>query len=67
MLDAGSGMATAINSVVAFGPILLWLGLQHWLESRDWRLPRWSYLFPVAWMLIYGWLFYSCHVIDNCS
>jgi hypothetical protein len=60
-------MGIAINVVILLGPLLLWIGLGRWLQSRDWRLPLWSYLFPAAWILFYGWLFYSCHLIDNCS
>jgi hypothetical protein len=52
---------------MVFGPLLLWIGIDRWLESRDWRLPRWSYLFPAAWALMSGWLIYSCTFIDNCS
>jgi hypothetical protein len=59
-------MAIAINIAMMFGPLLFWIGMDRWLESRDWRLPRWSYLFPAAWALIFGWVAYSC-MIGNCS
>ena len=60
-------MGIAINIATVLGPLLLWIGIDRWLESRDWRLPRWSYLFPAAWALMSGWLVYSCTLIDNCS
>jgi hypothetical protein len=59
-------MGIAINIAMVLGPLLLWIGMDRWLESRDWRLPRWSYLFPGAWALICGWVIYSC-MIGNCS
>jgi hypothetical protein len=60
-------MGIAINIAMLLGPLLLWIGIDRWLESRDRRLPRWSYLFPAAWVLIAGWLVYSCTLIDSCS
>jgi len=60
-------MGIAINTAMMFGPLLLWIGIDRWLESRDRRLPRWSYLSPAVWALISGWLVYSCTFINNCS
>jgi hypothetical protein len=60
-------LGTAINLVAVLGPVVLWIGLDRWLQWRGWRLPRWSCLVPTAWALISGWLVYSCTLIDNCS
>ena len=60
-------MGIAINIAMVFGPLVLWIGFDRWLESRDRRLPRWSFLFPTAWALISGWLVYSCTLTNNCS
>jgi hypothetical protein len=60
-------LGTVINLVVVFGPLLLFMGLDVWLQSRNLVLARWSYIFPSFWVLISGWVVYSCTMLDNCS
>lgn len=60
-------LGIAINLVVVFGPLLLFIGLDALLQSRDFVLPRWSYGLPSCWAVVSGWVIYSCTLRDNCS
>jgi hypothetical protein len=60
-------LGIAINLVVIFGPLLLFIASDAWLRSRDVVLPRWSYVLPVCWAVVSGWVIYSCTLRDQLS
>ena len=56
----------AINLIVIFGPLLLFIAFDAFLQSRDFALPRWSYALPSCWAVVSGWIIFSCTLRDNC-
>jgi hypothetical protein len=62
----GMLLGIVINLIAIIGPLLLLIGIDAWLQSRDFVLSRWSYGLPICWAIVAGWVIYPCTLRDNC-